>query len=159
MSVVTAVRNVRLSFARLIHCSNNPHIVYSIYWRCIVSGGGIINRVRYTNPSFFGEFNDKRSSSNNALISAAHSVSLAPDLVKRLTENPVLISQGQLNMTSHERDVLLAGYITGYRAVFLLNASLAAVAVVVTFFMIHHKELTREDDAIRKEEAREKEKR
>ncbi|KAF8520350.1 MFS general substrate transporter [Hysterangium stoloniferum] len=94
---------------------------------------------------------------NNALVSAAHSVSLAPDLVKQVTDNPIFIFQNQLNVTSHERDVLLAGYISGFRAVFLLNASLAAVAVVIAFVMIHHKELTREDDAQRKEEAQEKE--
>ena len=37
---------------------------------------------------------------------------------------------------------------------FILNAALAALAAVIAYFMIHHKELIREDDEQRKAEGR-----
>lgn len=46
-------------------------------------------------------------------------------------------------MTSY---VLSHGYAAGFKLVFILNACMAAVAAIVGFFMIKHKELTRGDE-------------
>lgn len=45
------------------------------------------------------------------------------------------------------------GYTSGIKLVFVLNACLAAVAAVASFFMIKHKELTRGDEVKLREEA------
>jgi hypothetical protein len=50
--------------------------------------------------------------------------------------------------------ILSHGYTRGFRSVFLLNASLASVAVVVSIFMIRHKELIRGDEEELKAEAK-----
>lgn len=42
--------------------------------------------------------------------------------------------------------VLSHGYTEGFKVVFILNASLAAVAAIAGFFMIKHKELMRGDE-------------
>ncbi|KAF8464810.1 major facilitator superfamily domain-containing protein [Gautieria morchelliformis] len=97
---------------------------------------------------------------NNAVISSAHSISLPSSVVQKITHDPTLLSRAgpqALNITATERSDILAGYISGFRVVFILNASLAAFAAVVAFFMIHHKELIREDDATRKAHARQEE--
>lgn len=49
---------------------------------------------------------------------------------------------------------ILNGYNNGFRAVFIMNASLAAVATIVSVLMIRHKELTREDEAQLRAEAK-----
>jgi hypothetical protein len=100
------------------------------------------------------------SISNNAVISSAHSIRLPSSVVHKITQDPTLLSQAgpqALNITATERSDILAGYISGFRVVFILNASLAAFAAVVAFFMIHHKELIREDDAKRKAHAQQEE--
>ncbi|KAF8588654.1 MFS general substrate transporter [Ramaria rubella] len=96
---------------------------------------------------------------NNALISSARSISISADLLRNITDDPTLLSRAgpqALNITATQRNDILKGYISGFRIVFLLNASLAAFAAVVAFVMIRHKELIREDDAIRKAEGRNK---
>jgi len=50
--------------------------------------------------------------------------------------------------------ILQHGYNKGFRSVFILNASLTAVATITSIFMIKHKELTRHDDEKLKNEAR-----
>lgn len=47
---------------------------------------------------------------------------------------------------SQAADILYKGYNRGFRDIFLLNASMAAVAVVVSAVMIKHKELLRGDE-------------
>lgn len=49
--------------------------------------------------------------------------------------------------------VLSHGYAAGFELVFILNACLAAIAAIVSFFMIKHKELTRDDEEKLKAEA------
>ncbi|KAF8527785.1 major facilitator superfamily domain-containing protein [Gautieria morchelliformis] len=89
---------------------------------------------------------------NNSLLSSARSVGLAPDTLKQITEDPTVLSNGGLNISSEHAHVL-NGYISGFRYLFILNAGLAAMAAVVAFFMIKHQELIREDDTRRKVEA------
>jgi len=77
--------------------------------------------------------------------------------VHLITADPTRIAQtlpSGLNITSMERTHVLAGYINGFRVLFIVNTSLAALAAVVAYFMIHHKELTREDDEKRKADGR-----
>ena len=56
--------------------------------------------------------------------------------------------------TREVADQILDGYPAGYRAVFLLNASLTAFCVVVAAVMIHHKELVRGDEEALRRAAR-----
>jgi len=80
--------------------------------------------------------------------------------LRRLTQDPTLLSRvgpEALNITSATREKIVQGYISGFRTLFILNASFAAFAAVIAFTMIRHKELIREDDAARKAEARKKE--
>lgn len=50
---------------------------------------------------------------------------------------------------------ILGGYTKGFHSVFYLNAALSAFCVVITIFMIKHKELTRPDEAEMKRRAEE----
>jgi len=93
---------------------------------------------------------------NNALVSRAHSIGLADNLLHEVTSDPTLISKATFNVTTKVREELLEGYNHGFRVMFLLNASLAAFAAVVAFVLIKHKELIRADDAERKAEARDR---
>ena len=90
------------------------------------------------------------------MLSAARATTLPASVLHRITENPTLLSHASssaLNMTAAERADILAGYIHGFRMMFILNASLAATAAIVAYYMIEHKELIREDDAERRREA------
>lgn len=157
MSVVTAVRNVfalcqglsRITFLNLIL------IVHSIYWGCFIPGRRFLDHVRPTRTHTMPTYSTL--SSNNSLRKAAHSLDLSPDLLNQVIEDPTHIRSGKLNVTAHQGDVLLSGYISGFRTMFILNASLAAFAALAAFFMIKHKELIRDDDAKRKAEAKKKE--
>lgn len=59
-----------------------------------------------------------------------------------------------LGISTQAADHILRGYNDGFRAVFILNATMAAVATIVSVLMIRHKELTREDEAQLKAEAK-----
>jgi len=54
---------------------------------------------------------------------------------------------GQASIAIATAEKILDGYTSGVRAVFILNASLAAFCVLVSAMMIKHKELVRADDA------------
>lgn len=58
-----------------------------------------------------------------------------------------------LGISSETAAEILAGYNHGFRTVFILNASLAAFATVVSIFMIKHKSLKRGDEDQLKKEA------
>lgn len=58
-----------------------------------------------------------------------------------------------LGISSDTAAQILVGYTRGFRTVFLLNASLAAFATVVSIVMIKQKELSRGDEAKLKQEA------
>ena len=73
--------------------------------------------------------------------------------IKRIVDDPTLLNSGAQNSTSNALDSLgislsaashiLNGYNNGFRAVFIMNATLAAIATVVSVLMIHHKNLER----------------
>ena len=52
---------------------------------------------------------------------------------------------------------ILAGYTSGFRTLFVLNASLSAICVIVAIIMIRHKELLRGDEEEMRRAARENE--
>src|SRR6202034_2189036 len=91
------------------------------------------------------------------------SLSLPSAIISKIVDDPALLSSvtspssplASMGVSSSTAsNILFHGYTRGYRSVFLLNASLASVAVVVSVFMIKHKELTRGDDEALKAEAK-----
>jgi hypothetical protein len=80
--------------------------------------------------------------------------------IKRIVDDPTLLgvrrigvmsnatnSLNSLGISPSDADHILDGYNSGFRAVFIMNATLAAVATVVSILMIRHKNLSRDDDA------------
>ncbi|KAG6377721.1 MFS general substrate transporter [Boletus reticuloceps] len=99
---------------------------------------------------------------NNSLRSDLSSFSLSPSTITAIIDKPEILGPNtptstlaQLGLThSITSDVLSHGYAAGFQWVFILNASLAAVAAIVSFFMIKHHELSRGDEDQLKVEAR-----
>ncbi len=63
------------------------------------------------------------------------------------TSNATTSDSAAANISVATAEQILNGYNSGIRAVFILNASLAALCVLVSATMIKHKELVRADDA------------
>jgi len=100
---------------------------------------------------------------NNSLRTYMTSLSLPSEIISKIVDDPALLSSvsspssplASMGISSSTAsNILLHGYTRGFRWVFLLNASLASLAVVVSVFMIKHKELTRGDDEALKAEAK-----
>ena len=72
-----------------------------------------------------------------------------------IIDNPSsLASPSTLGIPSSTAGVILEnGYTKGFRTVFVLNASLAAVATIASVTMIKHKDLTRGDEEQLKRQA------
>jgi hypothetical protein len=91
------------------------------------------------------------------------SLSLPSSTISTIIDNPSLLNSvtspssplASLGLSSSTASFILShGYNRGFRSVFLLHASLASIAVVVSIFMIRHKELIRGDDEALKAEAK-----
>lgn len=92
------------------------------------------------------------------------SLSLPPDTIKKIIDDPTILGDrlsnstsdqlAQLGVSSEEAGSILDGYTRGFRIVFILNACLAATATLASITMIKHKELTRSDDEQKKMEAK-----
>ena len=63
-----------------------------------------------------------------------------------LSPNASSTSSPFANISPSTASQILSGYTHGVRSVFLLNACLAALCVLVAYVMIHHKELIRADE-------------
>ena len=87
-------------------------------------------------------------------------LNLPSSTIKAIVDDPTLLGArltGAMNGSSNalsslgispsEADRILDGYNDGFRAVFIMNATLAAIATVVSIFMIRHKNLSRDDEA------------
>ena len=84
-------------------------------------------------------------------------LNLPPSVIKKIVDDPTLLNAPFLDPTRNPLDSLgislsaatyiLKGYNNGFRAVFIMNATLAAIATVVSVLMIRHKNLEREDEA------------
>jgi hypothetical protein len=83
-------------------------------------------------------------------------LSLSEDLIKKIIDDPSLLSNPvSINLSAElATSILENGYVRGFRLVFLLNASLSALATITSIVMIKHKNLTREDDERLKREGR-----
>ena len=75
-------------------------------------------------------------------------LALPSALMNTIINNPAsLASPSTLGIPSSTASVILKnGYTKGFRTVFILNASLAAVATIASVTMIKHKDLTRGDE-------------
>lgn len=75
-------------------------------------------------------------------------ISLPPSIISSIIDNTSQLAiPGTLNLTpSTVAYILEHGYNQGFKSVFILNASLTAVATIASFLMIKHKELTRGDE-------------
>lgn len=91
------------------------------------------------------------------------SLGLPSSVISKIIDDPTQLgpivtsntSFGDLGISSNTAQSILDGYTSGFRILFILNAVLAAGAVVTSYFMIHHKELIRGDEEILREEAKE----
>lgn len=72
---------------------------------------------------------------------------LAPGLIKAVINDPTLLANpAELGISQALADIILTeGYRKGFRIVFILNASLGALATVSSIFMIKHKDLASRD--------------
>jgi len=96
---------------------------------------------------------------NNSLRTSMTQIHLSDPAISAIIDNPSILSSIDrlhgLNVTAEQATHILShGYIQGFRSVFMLNASLAVVAVVVSILMIQHTELLRGDEEKLREEAR-----
>lgn len=173
MSVVTAVRNVSLAIPS---CVVYPKLEALITQFIRLLGGtfslaigATIMYVLNALLAIHDAIKDLLCRSNNSLRSAMAIYRLPTSTVNKIVDNPTLLGQLLSSSNSSGSDSLaslgvsppmaahiLDGYTHGFRIVFILNASLAAVAVVASVLMIRHKELTRDDEAKLKQEARAK---
>ena len=90
---------------------------------------------------------------------------LSSPIITQIVDDPTILgahtsatasSLSSLGLSSTVADRILDAYIRGFRTVFVLNASLNAVATVAAIFLIKHTELTRGDEeALRKKAAEE----
>lgn len=98
-------------------------------------------------------------------------LNLPSSTIKKIIDDPTLLGArltGAMNSTSSPlsaigispdaADRILDGYNNGFRVVFIMNATLAAIATVVSILMIRHKELTRGDEVQLKARAKMEEK-
>lgn len=93
---------------------------------------------------------------------------LPSSTIDKIIDDPTVLGSRSSNTTSTTLQTLgvssataariLDGYTNGFRIVFIMNATLAAIATVVSIVMIHHKELTRGDEEQLRAEARRQEK-
>ncbi|KAF5321749.1 hypothetical protein D9619_001273 [Psilocybe cf. subviscida] len=92
---------------------------------------------------------------NNALRSSMNVLDLPPPVITAILNDPSkLASPSTLGISASTASAILSrGYTRGFRSVFLLNASLTAVATIASIFMIKHKDLMRGDEAGLRESA------
>ncbi|OBZ65079.1 putative transporter C3H1.06c [Grifola frondosa] len=103
---------------------------------------------------------------NNSLRHSMVSLLLPPSTISVVINDPALLGARltspstsplvALGITPAIAEHILNAYVSGFRVVFILNASLDAVATIACIFMIHHKELTRGDETRLRAEAAEK---
>ncbi|KIP08655.1 hypothetical protein PHLGIDRAFT_365365 [Phlebiopsis gigantea 11061_1 CR5-6] len=92
---------------------------------------------------------------NNSLRHSMTELNLPSSTIKRIVDDPTMLSSvdtnstvlDELHISPHAAAHILSGYNNGFRAVFIMNATLAAIATVVSVLMIRHKNLTRDDEA------------
>jgi len=88
-----------------------------------------------------------------------HTIGLSSSIVISVIDDPSqLSSPNTLGISGDMASFILnKGYTKGFRTIFILNASLTAVATLASIILIKHKELTRDDEEKLKQKATEKE--
>jgi len=85
------------------------------------------------------------------------SLNLNPQVITSIIDDPTILAPNSgttRTLGPNIRENILAGYIKGFRTLFILNASFSALATIAGIFLIKHHELTRPDEARLREEAR-----
>jgi len=92
---------------------------------------------------------------NNALRHSMKELDFSAFAISEIVDNPVVIvnllngqalDNSTIGITPDTARHILNGYNDGFRTVFIMNATLAAVATIVSIVMIRHKNLTRDDE-------------
>lgn len=93
--------------------------------------------------------------SNNAVASAISTLGLdASESRSLLTSPQAYLSKQSAENASHIRSVLIPAYQTGFRIIFLIGSSLAALAFVLAWGLMPQIGLKRSDDEALKEEGK-----
>lgn len=96
---------------------------------------------------------------NNVLRVAVDGLNYGDDETRTILSSPQnFIRDRSGEEAERVRAAILPAYRRGFRIIFLIGASLAALAFVLCFFLMPHIELNRPDDAKLKEEGKEWEK-
>ncbi len=92
-----------------------------------------------------------------------NTLGLSTIAINKIVDNPTVLGSRLsdttddtlqlLGVSRADADHILDGYNNGFRIVFLLNATLAAIATITSIVMIRHKELTRGDEEQLREQA------
>ena len=99
---------------------------------------------------------------NNCLRARMTSLNLASSTISQIVDDPTILgartsasdtSLADLGISADVAQNILDSYIKGFRTVFILNASLNAVATIAAITMIRHIELTRGDEEMLKQKA------
>ncbi|KAJ5708209.1 hypothetical protein N7488_008010 [Penicillium malachiteum] len=92
---------------------------------------------------------------NNIVSSSISVLGLSSSDSRSLLASPSrFLSHQSDSDAANIRSVLIPAYQKGFRIIFLINASLSALAFILAFCLIPHVELNRADDATLKEEAK-----
>ncbi|KJZ74042.1 hypothetical protein HIM_06491 [Hirsutella minnesotensis 3608] len=92
---------------------------------------------------------------NNILAHDLSSLGLGPEASKTLLSNPqAFLEKASPEEAQRIRSILIPAYRQGFRVIFIVGASLAALAFVLAFCLMPQVELSRPDDAKLKEEGR-----
>ncbi|KAI0087077.1 major facilitator superfamily domain-containing protein [Irpex rosettiformis] len=93
---------------------------------------------------------------NNALRHSMNQLNLPSSVISAVVDDPTVVgsiissptnSTSSLGLSKQQATHILRGYNDGFRAVFIMNATLAAFATIVSVVMIRQKNLDRDDDA------------
>lgn len=102
-------------------------------------------------PRDLADFN-----SNNITRNALQPFNLDTEAIRAILDNPnrMLTEDFEDNEAELIRAALILAYQRGFRIVFIIGASLAALAFVLAWFLLPQVDLDRPDDEKLKEEAR-----
>ncbi|KAH9944596.1 MFS general substrate transporter [Amylocystis lapponica] len=93
---------------------------------------------------------------NNSMRSAMAALALPPATIRAVLADPTLLSApAAVGVTRVQAARVLTGYTRGFRAVFVVNASLSAGATLASVCLIRHKDLERGDEGRLREAAKE----
>ncbi|KAJ7185843.1 MFS general substrate transporter [Mycena filopes] len=92
---------------------------------------------------------------NNKLRTAMTSLGLSSSQISTIIDDPALLhTPASVGITQDTaRDILYRGYTKGFSALFIMNACLTVFATLISVVMIKHKELSRGDEEMLRQQA------